>query len=466
MEFRTKNYVTLLIGLLCMVGGVFAPEIFGLSQSAVRTLLFTIGVLIWLVTETMHMAIIAILMIVLQPVFGLTPSFGATAANCASPFFFFLIAAFIIAGAFQESGLSKRLLKFLLMKFGKTSKGAILAILLSTAILSSIIANLPALVLFYGVSIDFLTMYDDPAERKQTGKSLCIGLIYAALCGGCCTIVGNMNPMLAAAALSNAGYDVSFAKWMIVGLPIGILLFIVMTFILFKLFPPVEISAEKRQKFIDRIDVSEKMSSQEMWITLITLAMLICWILGSWVPVLNTVLVAVMGASFMLMPFFKIMDWPTANKYIAWPTILLTIGFISLAAVFTASGLTEWILGVFNSLVPEGTSITVMLLILGIVCVLTLLLISNGPALITILSAPFIELALSRGMNPAVLMIPLSMYMAYTVLLPIDTISLITYASDTYKMEDEFKAGILFSICSIIIISVAAPLLLNIVGLG
>lgn len=463
--FTTKNYIMFFLSIVIMVIGVFVPGFAGLSQAAARTLFFTFAILLLLITETFNIAIVSLLMIVLQPILGLTESFAATVTNFNTPIFFFLISAFIIAGAVQESNLSKRLLKILLVKFGKSTRGAITAILLATAFLSAFIANLPALVLFYGISLNFLDMFEKPEDRKQTGKSLCIGLIYAALSGGVCTVVGNMNPMIASANLTAAGVNISFLQWMIVGVPAGVLLFPLMLFILFKIFPPVEIEAEKRQKFIDSIEVPQKMTVQERWVTIIILLMVVCWLLGAKFPVLNTMHVSICGATLMILPCFKIMKWETANRYISWPAILLTCAFVSLAAVFTTSGLTDWILGIMDSAIPADAGIVVILLILGVITVLTLLFISNGPALVTIFAAPVIGLANARGINPAYLMIPLSMFMAFTVLLPIDSISLITYASGTYEMKDELKAGIPFALLGIIVISLVTTGMMKIIGL-
>lgn len=464
MTFTKKNWITLLISVSIMVASLFVPSVFGMPKLAVRALLFTVAILILLVTETMHIGIIAIFMVILQPILGLTGSFNETVQNFSTPIFFFQISAFIIAGAVQESQLSKRILKMLLMKFGKSTKGMITAILLATALLSSVIANLPALVLFYSISLNFLDMFEDPQERKQTGKSLCIGLIYAALCGGVTTVVGNMNPMLASSSLMSAGYNVSFLQWMAIGLPVGVILFPIMLLILFKLFPPVEISAEKRKNFIDSINISPRMSLQEKTVTAVFILMLVFWLLGSSFPVFNTMHVSICGAAVLLLPCFKIMNWQKANQHIAWPVILLTCSFVSLAAIFTSTGLTDWILGLMDVLIPANANTVVIVIILGVITTITLLLISNGPALVTIFAPPVIALATARGIHPVYLMLPLSMFMAYTILLPIDSIALVTYASNTYSMKDEFKAGLPFAICGILVTSVVTTLMASLLG--
>lgn len=132
--------------------------------------------------------------------------------------------------------------------------------------------------------------------------------------------------------------------------------------------------------------------------------------------------------------------------------------------MFGSSGLTDWILGILDQLIPTDAGAFVISMILGVVTVFTLLLISNGPALVTIFAAPVIGIAVARGINPAYLTIPLSMFMTFTVLLPIDSISLITYASGTYKMKDELKAGFPFAMIGVVVISGVTGLILKLMG--
>lgn len=46
MTFTKKNLITMILSVLIMIAGVFAPPMFGLQQLAVRTLFFTIALLI------------------------------------------------------------------------------------------------------------------------------------------------------------------------------------------------------------------------------------------------------------------------------------------------------------------------------------------------------------------------------------------------------------------------------------
>lgn len=461
---KNKQNLCFVFGVLVMLSGRYLPAMFGLEKPAVNALMFTIAILFWLVTETLPIGIVALLMIVLQYPMGLTPSFAATVTNFSTPIFFFLIAAFGLSAAVREVPLSRRILKYLLRHFGKSTKGAITAILLSTALLSTVIANLPSLILFYGISLNFLTMFQDERERRQTGKSLCIGLIFASVIGGICTPVGNMCCMLGFEYMASSGSPISFLQWMLIAVPLAVILFPLMCFLLFKIFPPVEIGNERRQEFIDQIEIPEKYTMPEKWVMLIFGVMMICWLLGSAFPIFNTMHVTICGATLMLLPFFRIISWDSFSKAIGWPSILMTCGFVSLCAVFTSTGITDWILNRLDMILPDRSGTFLVLVILGVIIVLTLLLISNGPALITIFGLPVIGIAANLGIHPVYLMIPLAMFMCYSVLLPIDAISLVTYASDTYTMRDMLKAGSVFAAVSIFIVAVLCPLLARLWG--
>lgn len=461
-----KSIVSVIACVFILVLSKLIPEFGGLSQAGIVTLGITLSMVVLLVTEALPVGLVALLMIVLQPVLGVTESLAETASYFATPIFFFLLAAFCLATAMMKVPLANRILKFLLLKFGKNTKGAVTALLITTALLSSFIANLPALILIYGIALDFLKMFEDESERKQTGKGLCIGLVMAASIGGIATPVGNMPMMMAATFLADAGYPISFLQWMCFGVPIAVVLFIAMRFLLFKIHPPVEISDEKRQLFIDRIQTPEKFTVPEKWVVLIFTGMIICWLLNSKIPALNVMLVTVVGACFLLFPGFKILTWDEFNKSVSWPATLLTCSFVSLSSVLAKNGVTEWILNCFTQVLPANAGLTVIIAILGVFICASLLIISNGPALISIFGVPIIGVAATMGINPILLMIPLAFYTTYSYILPIDSISLITYASGNYSMVDMAKVGVLVTAVAIITMSLWIPVVGNFLVIG
>ena len=275
-----------------------------------------------------------------------------------------------------------------------------------------------------------------------------------------------MPMMLGATYLAEAGYPISFLQWMCFGVPVAVVLFIIMRFLLFKIHPPIEISDEKRQHFIDSIEIPDKLTGPEKWVILIFAGMIVCWLLNAKIPALNVMLVTVVGACLLLFPGFKILTWEEFSKGVSWPATLLTCGFVSLSSVLAKNGVTEWILNCFTNVLPPNAGLTFIISILGIFICASLLIISNGPALISIFGVPIIGVAAALGFNPILLVLPLAFYTTYSYVLPIDSISLITYASGNYKMGDMAKVGILLTISAIIIMSLWIPMVGKFLGIA
>ena len=69
------------------------------------------------------------------------------------------------------------------------------------------------------------------------------------------------------------------------------------------------------------------------------------------------------------------------------------------------------------------------------------------------------------GINPAILAVPLGFSVSAAVLLPLDSVSLVTYQAGYYKMYDMFKPGIIISIAWIIITTALMYLIATPLGL-
>ena len=60
-------------------------------------------------------------------------------------------------------------------------------------------------------------------------------------------------------------------------------------------------------------------------------------------------------------------------------------------------------------------------------------------------------IASSMGITPAIPAIPLSFSVSAAVLLPLDSVSLVTYQAGYYKMTDMFRPGLIISVAWVVI---------------
>ena len=80
--------------------------------------------------------------------------------------------AFNIGLAFSNTTLPRRVLLFMLEHVKKDARGPVLAIWLTTALLSGIIANFAVIALMLAFAWEYLSLFDDPVKKKKTGRCL------------------------------------------------------------------------------------------------------------------------------------------------------------------------------------------------------------------------------------------------------------------------------------------------------
>src|SRR5690625_6824320 len=83
---------------------------------------------------------------------------------------------------------------------------------------------------------------DTSKENFSFGKALMLGIAYSASLGGVATLIGTPpNTLLAGAINKMYGIELSFAKWMLFGVPIAWTFIIIAWFYLVKVAYPSEL---------------------------------------------------------------------------------------------------------------------------------------------------------------------------------------------------------------------------------
>lgn len=130
-----------ILGLIAapVIAGIILlrPEPAGLPPEGKRmAAIFLVALILW-ATEALPIAVTALLVIILQPIFRVEEL--RTAFNAfMSPVFFFVIASFCLAEAIISSGLDRRFALWLLSRAGTDSRRVILAFIVGTAAISTI----------------------------------------------------------------------------------------------------------------------------------------------------------------------------------------------------------------------------------------------------------------------------------------------------------------------------------------
>ena len=453
---KKRQIVGITAAVILLAAMFFIPATELLPPAARNMLCVMLAVIVMLVTEVFPLGITCLLGIAMMYFFRCVDSVPAGLTGFTNATLFFVLASFGISKALTVVPVSKRLLLFLMRKFGKNINRLLFAIMLVTALLSSVISNVAAAAVFIPIITQFLTVYDNEEDRKKTARAYMIALPVASMIGGMMTPAGSSINMLAISMLEKyAGTTIPFVKWMIMGIPLTVVLLPVAWFLCVKVFKPAPLSREKINSYIDRVmtEIPGKMTGKEKYVLVILFAMLVLWIISSWVPVLNITAVALVGLMLYFLPGkMQILTWKDFTSSVSLEAFLLMGTMISMGSVISSSGLSGWISAVIFP-ASLNTATPLFLMFVAVITFVLLIPIPVAPALITMLASPLILLAQGSGVSPALTMAVFGLCACNCYLLPLDTVPLMTYATGAYDMFDMPKATAAVQVVMIVLSS-------------
>ena len=410
--------------------------------------IFVVAVILW-ATEALPVAVTSLLVVVLQPVLG-AASLRAAFTSFISPVFFFVFAMFCLAAAITTAGLDRRFALFLLDRARADSRRTVVALMLGTAAISTIMSDVPACAIFMVAGLGVLERAGIKPGDSSLGKAIMIGVPIASLIGGVATPAGSSVNIIGIHFIEEYGkVRVGFLQWMLIGVPMVLLLVPVACWAVLRWFPPeVEKVGDFAETRRQRLRLGA-MSSPEKKTLLLLGAMMVLWILGTWVEQLDVVLVALIGALAMFLPGVELLSWPQANRLIAWDTLLMIGGVTSIGAASVETGLARWLVGATLGGMVDWPLVVSLLAISAFTVVIHLAL-PIGPVVNAVVIPPIVLLAQATGHHPAMLALPVAFTASCAFLLPLDAVALITYAKGYYRMRDMLAPGSLISIVWIV----------------
>jgi sodium-dependent dicarboxylate transporter 2/3/5 len=186
-------------------------------------------VVLW-VSEALPLPVTALLGVAGAVALGVAPAREAF-APFADPLMFLFIGAFILARAIFLHGLNRRVAYAVLsLPWVGASAGRILfAFGAVTAAISGWISNTATTAMMFGIGISILAAMGDDVRRSPYGTALMLMTSFSASIGGLATPIGTPPNVIGLGFIrSTIGEEVSFFRWMLLGVPTVIALYIVL----------------------------------------------------------------------------------------------------------------------------------------------------------------------------------------------------------------------------------------------
>ncbi len=437
---------------------------FLISEKGDAVIAVALWMVIWWITETVNIAVTALLPLILFPLLKVM-EIDAVGANYGSPIIFLFFGGFVLALALEKVNLHKRIALNIVKFTGTTPNKVVLGFMIATGFMSMWISNTAATVVMLPIAISVIKLLIDDKDGftkgdKNFALSIMLGIAFAANAGGIATVIGTPpNSVLIGLLENQYNIQISFLTWMSFGLPFSIIMIVAVYFVLVKLmFPSKGILFSASANLItDEVVKLGKISKEEKRVLLIFGITVFLWvtrtIINSIFPnlKLSDTIISLIGAVSLFaipMNFHKrnfILKWKDTEK-LAWGILLLFGGGLALANAMDSSGLVALIT---DSIAAGNLNVLVTVSLLIILMLFMTELMSNV-ALISVLAPVVAGIAIGLNIPILNLLIPVTMASSCAFMLPMATPpNAIVFASGYVKVNQMVKAGILLNLIAV-----------------
>ncbi len=463
-----------------LIGGPLAAGIMllagppaGLGQDAWFVAALTVLMATWWVSEALPIAATALLPAAALPLLGVS-SPEQTMAAYANPMIFLFLGGFLIAMAIQRWGLHRRIALLILSATGGRDDLLVAGFMGATALLSMWVSNTAtaAMMLPIGLSVIGLVESSSGKTDRHFTLALLLGIAFGANIGGLGTLIGTPpNAFLAGYIGDRFEMQIGFAQWMAVGVPVSATMLVLAWWVLTRWAFPLPgqaiagvgelIEQERRQ--------IGPMQRTERRVAVVFVLTALAWVMRPWLESILPGAVAISDAGIALVGALALflvpadvrrlkflLDWED-TRGLPWGVLVLVGGGLALGVAIDESGLA----GAIATLLSGMGDWPAPLLVLSVAVLAALMshVTSNTATAATLL--PLVtSLALTIGIHPLLLGVPVALAASAAFMLPVATPpNAIVFGSDRITVPDMVRAGALLTFAGAGVATLAAFLL-------
>lgn len=478
-----------------MAGLLAGPTIFslililgipqGISLSSRIVLATALLMAIWWVTEALPIFATSLIPLVVFPIGKVTTASEVSTSYMDTTIVLFM-GGFFLAMAIQRCDLHKRIALAIISLRGEDLTGLVLGFMAACAFLSMWVSNTATAIMMLPIATAVIVQLQSSGlnPKSRFPVVLLLAVAYSASVGGISTLIGTPPNIVFTSQFSALFPDreeISFGKWMLVGIPFTVVFLSIIWFFLTHIY--TRLSKEKFEVAKEliaqqRINLGE-MNRTQKGVSIIFFLTAAAWIfrrdltLGSftlpgWSSLLGVAdyvhdsTVAIMASLllFMIPADWKkrefLLDWEWAVK-IPWGILLLFGGGIALARGFQVTGLANWIGQqlIFFKELPTPLLVLILCLIVSFMTELT-----SNVATITLFMPILAGTSTALDISPELLMIPATMSASCAFMLPVATPpNAIVFGSQYVTIPDMCRAGFWLNLIGALIITLLVYLI-------
>ncbi len=458
--------IGLLLGPLVFFSLQYTP-LFSLSNEALLVVALAAWMIVWWITEAVSISVTALLPLVIYPLSGLM-SVNEVGANYGSSIVFLFFGGFVLALALEKVNLHRRIALSIIHRTGTTPNRVILGFMLATGFMSMWISNTASTVVMLPIALSVIQLlvqsdFEFTANEQRFSLSIMLGIAFSANAGGIATVIGTPpNSVLIGLLENEYNIQISFFKWMLIGLPFSLCLIGLIYFLFTQvLFSNTGIVFKTDEDVIaQQLQELGPLRRDEKHVLVVFALMVFFWVfrtlINSYIPTLGLTdtIISVGGAIalFSIPSDFRndrfILEWKDTQR-LAWGILILFGGGLALAKGMAQTGIVSAITDVISQ-ADFNVLLTVSLLI-ALMLFMTELM--SNVALVAVLSPVIAGIAMGLDIPIIYMLFPVTMASSCAFMLPMATPpNAIVFASGYIKVSQMARAGVLINLLAIVLL--------------
>lgn len=438
-----------------------------ISQKADVVIATALWMVCWWITEAVSISVTSLLPLILFPFFKVMPM-ADVGANYGSPIVFLFFGGFVLALALEKVNLHKRIALTIIKYTGTSPNRVILGFMIATAFMSMWISNTASTVVMLPIALSVINLLVNDVDGftkkdENFALSIMLGIAFSANAGGIATVIGTPpNSVLIGLLENEYNMEISFLKWMFIGLPFSIILISIIYVLLTKvMFPCKGLNfGNTNNIIITELDKLGKTTAKEKQVLIIFGVLVSLWVFRTLINTLipnlglSDTMISILGAIalFAIPHNLKtgdfILQWEDTQK-LAWGILILFGGGLALAKGMSSTGIVSL---VATSISESNISILLMASLLILLMLFMTELMSNV-ALISVLAPVIAGIAIGLEVPILYLLIPVTMASSCAFMLPMATPpNAIVFASGFIKVKQMAKVGVILNLISVILL--------------
>ena len=439
------------------------------SEKGDAVIAVAVWMLIWWITEAVSISVTALLPLLLFPLLKILP-IADVGANYGSPIVFLFFGGFVMALALEKVNLHKRIALNIIKLTGTTPNKVVLGFMVATASLSMWISNTASTVVMLPIALSVIHLLIDDEDGftksdKNFALSVMLGIAFSANAGGIATVIGTPPNSILIGLLENEyNIQISFLKWMTLGLPFSILMITITYLVLVKwMFPNKDLKFNASKEVI-QVELKKlgATSGKEKMVLIIFGITIFLWIFRTLInnifPTLglsDTMISIFAAIALFAIPYNikkgdYIITWKDTSK-LAWGILILFGGGLALAKGMSVSGIVDLVAGAIASS-DISILLTASLLILLMLFMTELM---SNVALVAVLAPVVAGIAIGLEIPILYLLVPVTMASSCAFMLPMATPpNAIVFASGYVKVPEMARVGVILNLIAVALLIV------------